>query len=402
MDSWQLQGRYNCFWGGHGAEEVDYPHGTAVEGVDNLLDCLKSCSDYPHYGCHAILFNNEDKCYRKRNIVVSKCYQDNRIMLYKRTDSFPPEPPAPPLPNPPSPVLPFDVPWPPPPPSRWLNADQCDSFWQDPTHRFHELFGEIGWVVRKGDEKTCWDDDGFDMFWDNMKNARNCSRNWYTGNWGALGATNGGPTKTWVNPHFTAVRAPALLGFDENIEEYCKDNAPAEVDGHSQQCVKANVNILALYGDKIPYNVCRNMEWQTCAAMGLLPGQGEGRGGNVLRFAKAPRNLEPFHGKRKIGGCFGYHPLGCEGKGYASSDIFYLEACYYNQICSNSHQMWLLEDGQDWICHFDQWGYEQLGRWIKAGKPVSRPPAPAMPPRAPGSDDVTSSTETASETTVPV
>lgn len=234
--------------------------------------------------------------------------------------------------------------------------------------------------MRRAGEQGCWDrspdgsavrtGDAFDRFWHDLSQGSGCGRNWYTGNDGGLGQTNGGPTQSWVTPHFTSPHAPALLGFDENIDDYCGEQSGTQYsyEGHAQRCVRANVNILSIYGETIPYNVCRNLEWMTCAAMGRLPGQGEGRGGNILRFAKAPRNLEPRTGDRPIGACYGYHPAGCD-KGYSSSDIFFLEACFYNQICSNAHELWMLSDGQDWICHVDQAGIDQVRDWMRAGLP---------------------------------
>jgi hypothetical protein len=32
-------------------------------------------------------------------------------------------------------------------------------------------------------------------------------------------------------------------------------------------CVRANVNILSLYGTAIPYNTCRNLEWQVLPSL---------------------------------------------------------------------------------------------------------------------------------------
>ena len=75
--------------------------------------------------------------------------------------------------------------------------------------------------------------------------------------------------------------------------------------------------------------------------------------------------------RRPASACFGYHPAGCGTTGYSSSDIFFLEACYYNQICSNSHQLWTLSDGQDWICEFSVEGLNQLLGWIQAGLSVN-------------------------------
>ena len=89
---------------------------------------------------------------------------------------------------------------------------------------------------------------GFDDFWTNVRQGSSCSRNWYTGNAGTLGQVSGGPDKSWVTPRFTARAAPALLGFDENIEDYCQRHSEDNVAGHAEQCVHANVNILSLVG----------------------------------------------------------------------------------------------------------------------------------------------------------
>ena len=84
--------------------------------------------------------------------------------------------------------------------------------------------------------------------------------------------------------------APALLGFDESIEDFCNDELRQMGKwigrGHAQDCVEAGVNILALYGDRVPYNICRNLEWVVCAAQGALPGQSN----TDIIFAKARSN----------------------------------------------------------------------------------------------------------------
>ena len=97
---------------------------------------------------------------------------------------------------------------------------------------------------------------------------------------------------------------------------YCAEHGGAGVHQHALACVKANVNILSLYGDRIPYNTCRNIEWQVCAAKGWLQGQ---QGRDII-FAKAPKTLEPNSGPHPIGSCTGYAPQGCKN-GFASSDI---------------------------------------------------------------------------------
>lgn len=122
------------------------------------------------------------------------------------------------------------------------------------------------------------------------------------------------------------------------------------------------MNILSLYGNEIPYNICRNMEWQVCAAKGDLPGQG----GKTIRFAYAPKDLEIHGGPHPLGSCTGYHPAGCYDKGYASSDIFYMESCVYSMICKNRDEFWALSNGQDWQCKMDWDGYQQLRDLILA------------------------------------
>ncbi len=71
---------------------------------------------------------------------------------------------------------------------------------------------------------------------------------------------------------------------------------------HAERCVKANLNILSLHGERLPYNICRNLEWQTCAAQGKLPGQGtsklDGTLDRTIKFAKAPRTLELVRNNR--------------------------------------------------------------------------------------------------------
>lgn len=130
-------------------------------------------------------------------------------------------------------------------------------------------------------------------------------------------------------------------------------------------CVTSNHNILSLYGDEIRYNTCRNLEWQVCAAKGALPGQQ----GRDIYFAHAPGALEPFRGPHPIGSCTGYHPAGCGKRGYASSDIYYLEICMYSAMCSNRDALFGLRVGQAWQCDMDYEGFKRLRDMVLDGLP---------------------------------
>jgi hypothetical protein len=78
-----------------------------------------------------------------------------------------------------------------------------------------------------------------------------------------------------------------------------------------------------------------------------------------MRFAKAPSTLRPHDGPHPIGSCEGYAPLGCT-EGFASSDIFFLETCFYSMICANRDELWKVAEGEDWECELDREGFERV------------------------------------------
>ena len=274
----------------------------------------------------------------------------------------PPLPSGPPAPNAPPPAVPSPRPSNPPLPtpdqaaldSRYLNQAKCSALFADPGSRLHQLWSTEGWLVRRGGTQGCWGDDP-DTFFTNAERGTTCGRNWYEGNKGKLGWEDGGPTKDWVWPHFTDA-APALLGFDEDINVMCHSR---QGDQHAHGCVRTNFNILSLFRPA-QYNSCRNFEWQICAALGTLPGQRS----SIIRFARAPGELELEAGPHPLGACNSYHPAGCANNGYASSDIFYLEVCIFSTICSNGAELFSVDEGQDWTCQLNHTGLSQLKSWL--------------------------------------
>lgn len=89
----------------------------------------------------------------------------------------------------------------------------------------------------------------------------NCATNWYEGTGGDIGEAG-------VLTPFPLSDAPALLGFDDDIGKYCESHQPFQVRRRDRDCRHAAINILQLGGSRVPYNLCRNLEWQTCAARG--------------------------------------------------------------------------------------------------------------------------------------
>jgi len=88
--SWEHHADRNCWWGGHGAQEVDSPQGSVVAGAKTLDDCKAACVSLPARRCDAVLFSDDNKCFRKRHVDPSQCSVDLRFQLHVRTDPLPP------------------------------------------------------------------------------------------------------------------------------------------------------------------------------------------------------------------------------------------------------------------------------------------------------------------------
>ena len=224
------------------------------------------------------------------------------------------------------------------------------------------MWAAEAWAPMRPGHPACWEavrdqpkvSQMSGTFFDETLDGRHCDSNWFEGNGGALGTTGA---------EFFEARAPALLGFDESIDGYCAHSlrlrgVQSGRMGHATRCVSANLNILSLYGDRLPYNICRNLEWQTCAAQGKLPGQG----GSTIKFAKAPQTLDMARNQR-LGMCSGWVPKEVPKGGiygYATDDIFYLETCMYSQMCSNGRDLFTLEEGESFTCAFEPALFREL------------------------------------------
>jgi len=246
------------------------------------------------------------------------------------------------------------------------------------------MWAAEAWGTMEGGRPACWNvqrerplkHQYSDTFFDQVNSGAVCDPNWYEGNGGLLGMVNGGPRFPRTDNERST---PALLGFDETIDAHCAtqlggwNNGPG---GHAERCVAANRNILSLYGDRVPYNICRNLEWQVCAAQGKLPDQGTRK----MIFAIAPSALDPSGGTGKpLAACKGWvPPRKPEGDvyGYATDDIFYLEVCVLNQICSNGERIFELRAGEEFTCEYSSERFRELQHLLLT------PPKPAPPTAA--------------------
>ena len=163
-----------------------------------------------------------------------------------------------------------------------LTGAQCRAMLHDKTHIFRRMWAAEAWAKMSPDRPACWSvnrvipasgkretQDSATFFAETLAGTHCGSTNWYEGNPGALG-------REGTPPRFRHAEAGALFGFDETIDDFCAGALGgwdrARDYGHAQRCVEANLNILSLYGHRLPYNVCRNLEWQ----------------GNSLRFEPRP------------------------------------------------------------------------------------------------------------------
>ena len=231
-----------------------------------------------------------------------------------------------------------------------------------------------------GGHSACWlhprDNPGATQtaatYFDETLEGKHCSMNWFEGNKGLLGLQGRPPT--FVSD------APALFGVDSDIGTFCHNKMRREgtnpgVDvGHAGTCVAAGVNILNVFTDRVPYNICRNLEWQVCSAQGLLPGQG----GNGVLFATAPSSVNPKPGSRRpLGKCSGWKPKKkpSGGYGYTNDDIFFLEACLFSQLCDNGHDIFMnAYDQNPFHCEFSAERFRELEKILlvpATGRPVN-------------------------------
>ena len=241
----------------------------------------------------------------------------------------------------------------------------------DPTHLFRRMWaaeeygkmsqGPACWN-RKRDQSTV-EQDSHTYFAD-VASGRHCQTNWFEGNGGSLGIAERLPT-------FSGSGA-ALLGFDDTIDRVCHKGEGCR--WHAECCVKRSYNILSLYGQRVPYNICRNLEWQACAAKGLLPGQKDSQ----IVFAIEPSSVTPDGSNgRQLGVCGGWTPAKKPtggAYGYATEDIFYLEICLFHHICRNGEELFQLRAGDVFVCDFS---HEALGELEIM---LSQTPRPADPP----------------------
>ena len=96
--AWEKHDGLNCWWGGHGADELagNVPGAPLTNSTDGKeirtlgqcqAECVQRVDDktLEKTECHAVLFQvATGMCYGKKNVDVSKCAKDETVALYMR------------------------------------------------------------------------------------------------------------------------------------------------------------------------------------------------------------------------------------------------------------------------------------------------------------------------------
>ena len=250
-------------------------------------------------------------------------------------------------------------PLPPPPPHEPaggqfdLRSPQCSRYLHTPSAKFHKLWGRQAWVNRgmSGNLEPCWGSHSPSRYFGQLSTRPSCDTNWHEG--------------TRPRPQYTAA-APALLGFDASIWDYCTEvHDPGGMQSDDwnvelvRRCVLSNQNILRMMTG---YDMCVNMHWVVCAAKGYLPGQA---GRPELRFAHAPRDLDTrdLDDPTRRGGWW-TEPHETH---FAVSDVYFAEVIILSAICANSWRLFSVRRGEIFQCEWSESGYRDLVSALTAG-----------------------------------
>jgi len=97
--------------------------------------------------------------------------------------------------------------------------------------------------------------------------------------------------------------------------------------------------------------MCRNVEWMVCVVEGKAS-YDRGDRSREIRFTHPPGqlNIDDFNSRP------GW---------YIENDIYYLEVCVLNEMCSNRAEIFTKAEGESFVCEFD------AALWAAAGKALT-------------------------------
>lgn len=241
----------------------------------------------------------------------------------------------------------------------YVKQPLCAALYAGDSKLWHMFGTKKTWQRSGRGEKRCWHyQGGSAAFFEKALRGERCAVNWFEGAGGELGQPE-------ARPSF-AHSAPALLGFDEDLMDFCSQMLQLSPKGSfnfnselARRCVAASQNILRLLSSRpgAGWTMCQNFEWLLCAAQGKLPGQEQP---SQMRFASAPKALTLAEWNApKTYPCDDGHS--CAGR-YTVGDVFFSEVCLLHRICHNGDELFRLERGQPFKCEFSEDGYRDAVR----------------------------------------
>ena len=221
----------------------------------------------------------------------------------------------------------------------------------DGARRFFSMWGSAYQRRdRHSDGCYAWQGGSAKRFFAQTLSGKTCDRNWLEG---AIGNAGDRP--------FEAM-SPALLGFDESINEECSRLLGMEPWDNgdlnwkiADRCRRAKRNVLRLLTGG--WTMCQNLEWQMCALQGLLPGQGTRR----ISFATAPADLRlEWWENPSTHPTFPCRDGRCDPNGFTVGDVFFAEVAITYLVCANRASLFSLAAGDFFTCELDERAFNNL------------------------------------------
>ena len=96
----------------------------------------------------------------------------------------------------------------------------------------------------------------------------------------------------------------------------------------------ADLNVLRI----TDWNMCRNAEWMVCVVAGKADYADSSSGEIIFTYAPAMLNIDEFNSRPGM---------------YIEDDIYYLEVCVLNEMCTNYEEIFQKGEGDSFFCKFD-------------------------------------------------
>ena len=164
-------------------------------------------------------------------------------------------------------------------------------------------------------------------------------------------------------PPIPSSSAPALIGLDNDLWQYCSEMSHwgTDADGHDlrlvHRCLEANGLIVRPLTWRPSWTMCDQLQMVICMVKGRMPAQR----GREIRIQTPPFSLTPdvFWHPELAHAAAGTWPEP-HSRHYAASDTFFVTLIILNFICRNRETLFRTVPGRPFTCDYDQARIEEL------------------------------------------